>query len=40
MGPVDKQRLLEAEAAGERLDMLAALAAEAADLFAYRLSGR
>lgn len=40
VGPVDRQRLLEAADAGARLELLATVAAEAGDLFAYRLSGR
>lgn len=40
VGPVDKQRLLEEDGAGARLEALARVASEAADLFAYRLSGR
>ena len=40
LGPVDRQRLLEAEGAGGRLELLAGLAADAAELFAHRLSGR
>lgn len=38
-GPADRQRLLEAED-GSRLDLLAGLAREASELFAYRLGGR
>jgi hypothetical protein len=38
LGPVDHQRLLEQPAWGPRLEMLTELAADAADLFAYRLS--
>ena len=40
LGPVDHQRLLGAEGAGGRLELLAGLAAEASELFAHRLSGR
>ena len=40
IGPVDRQRLLETEGAGARLELLAVLAQEAAELFAHRLSGR
>ena len=40
LGPVDRQRLLEAEGAAGRLELLVGLAADAADLFAHRLSGR
>ena len=40
LGPVDRQQLLEREGAGGRLELLATLAAEAADLLAHRLSGR
>lgn len=39
LGPVDHQRLLETEDAGDRLRLLVALASEAGDLLAYRLSG-
>lgn len=39
VGPVDRQRLLEAPGE-ERLELLASLAEEAAELFAYRLGGR
>lgn len=39
LGPVDHQRLLETEDAAERLRLLVALASEAGDLLAYRLSG-
>lgn len=39
LGPVDRQRLLEIDGAGERLRLLVALASEAGDLLAYRLSG-
>lgn len=39
LGPVDHQRLLETDDAGERLRLLVALASEAGDLLAYRLSG-
>ena len=40
LGPVDRQHLLEAEGVGRRLELLAELASDAADLFAHRLSGR
>jgi uncharacterized protein len=40
LGPVDRQQLLEVEGTGERLELLAGMAAEAATLFAHRLSGR
>jgi Lon protease-like protein len=39
LGPVDHQRLLEVDDAGERLRLLVALASEAGDLLAFRLSG-
>ena len=39
LGPVDHQRLLETVDPGERLRLLVALASEAGDLLAYRLSG-
>lgn len=39
LGPVDRQRLLETDDAGERLRLLVALASEAGDLLAFRLSG-
>ncbi len=38
LGPVDKQRLLEEEDPADRLRLLAALATDAASVFAYRLS--
>ena len=39
LGPVDHQRLLEVAEPDERLRLVAALASEAGDLLAYRLSG-
>jgi Lon protease-like protein len=39
LGPLDKQRLLELDDHGERLEALAALAEEEATVLAYRLSG-
>lgn len=39
LGPVDHQRLLEIDDAGARLNVLTALATDAAALLAYRLSG-
>ena len=38
LGPADKQRILEAATWDERLAMLAVMAADAAEMFAYRLS--
>ena len=40
LGPFDRQELLETSGPGQRLGRLARMASEAADLFAYRLSGR
>lgn len=40
LGPFDRQELLETSGPAERLGRLALMASEAADLFAYRLSGR
>ena len=39
LGPVDKQRVLEEDDSGARLQLLAGLASEAAAALAYRLSG-
>jgi Lon protease-like protein len=39
LSPIDQQRLLEQDDAGARLRLLTELAAEAADVLAYRLSG-
>ena len=38
LGPADKQRILEVATWDERLSLLAAMAADAAEMFAYRLS--
>ena len=38
IGPADKQRILEADGWDERLSMLTVMAADAAEMFAYRLS--
>lgn len=39
LGPVDRQRLLEADDPRERVRLLVGLASDAGDLLAYRLSG-
>ena len=40
LGPLDRQRLLEAEGHAARLELLVGLAGDACELFARRLSGR